>query len=190
MDIADGGSGGIYDWAAGPWSAQVDFAFPTTPKWGAVDHFVLVSKGSFNRGTGWEVQINNSAFQGKYQIELLSNHGLDSYSLVTGYQVVPGAFNRAMFICDGGLGTWYVNGSASNSQPCVAPASGATNLLVGRYSDTPDFATNLPIARVQIWNRALTSPPSGSRCCASTASSMIGTTPGNISRPIPGASRT
>ena len=37
---------------------------------------------------------------------LESNHGVNSYNLVSSYLVVPGAFNRALFICDtAGKGT-------------------------------------------------------------------------------------
>ncbi len=66
LRIPDGGAGGTYDWTAGSWSAQVDFVFPLTPDWGDSDHMLLVSKGSFNMGTGWEIQINNAIFNGKY----------------------------------------------------------------------------------------------------------------------------
>jgi hypothetical protein len=157
LRIRDGGAGSPYDWTSGPWSVQVDFAFPAAPKFGAFDHALLVSKGSFSSGTGWELQVNNSVFQGRYQIMFESNHGANSYNLVSGYYVVPGAFNRALFVCNQtGTGVWYVNGTAGNSQACAPSSSGATDLLIGRYSATPDYASLFPITRVQIWNRALT----------------------------------
>jgi hypothetical protein len=157
LEIPDGGAGGTYDWTSGAWSVQVNFAFPATPVWGSIDHFLLVSKGSFNQGTGWEVQVTNTMFQGKYQIMLESNHGVNKYNLISSYLVVPGTLNRALFICDAaGKGTWYVNGASGAPQTCAPTFSGATPLVVGRYSDQPAYASNFPITRVQIWNRALT----------------------------------
>ena len=156
VNIPDGGAGGTYDWTSGAWSAQVDFAFPVTPTFPG-GPFLLVSKGSFARGVGWEIQINDTMFQGKYQIQTVSNHGLDSYHLTSSYLVAPGAFNRALFVCDAtGVGIWHVNGTAGAPQSCAPSASGATDLVVGRYSDQPAYAAGFPIARVQIWNRALT----------------------------------
>ena len=116
--------------------AQIDFQFPANPVWPVGGGpLLLVSKGSFDQGTGWEVQINNVAYQGKYQIPVESNHGVGSYNFVTSYQIVPDAFNRALLICDrNGDGNWYVNGSPWSSQPCLPPSSGATDLTIGRYS--------------------------------------------------------
>jgi hypothetical protein len=158
LRIPDGGAGGVYDWTSGAWSVQVDFMMPTSPVWNGNDHLLLVSKGSFAAGTGWEVQIANSVFQGKYQLMLESNQGVNMYRMVSAYMVTPGAFNRALFICDtAGVGRWYVNGTVqSYTQPCAPTASGATDLFIGRYSATPDHATTFPITRVQIWNRGLT----------------------------------
>jgi hypothetical protein len=156
LRIADGGMGGAYDWTAGAWSVQLDFAFPSAPVFPS-GPILLASKGSFANGTGWEIEITDTLFQGKYPIVFVSNHGIDSYHIVTSYQVTPGAFNRALFICDDdGTGTWYVNGSPWGSQACAPSSSAATDLLIGRYSDEPDFAASFPISRVQIWNRALT----------------------------------
>jgi hypothetical protein len=157
LRIPDGGAGGRYDWTSGAWSVQIDFAFPASPAWGSLDHFVLVSKGSYSQGKGWLVQINNSAMQGKYQVMLESNHGLNSYHHVSSYLIVTGVLNRALFICSAtGAGTWYVNGTAGSSQPCAPSSSSASDLFVGRDAGTADFAANFPIVRLQIWNRALT----------------------------------
>ena len=157
LDVADGGAGGVYDWTSGAWSAQVDFAFPTVPVFpGGGAPFLLVSKGSFAAGTGWEIQINDSALNGKYQIQLESNHGVGSYDIVAAYQIQPGSFSRALFVCDEtGTGTWYVNGVPWSPQSCAPSSPGATDLLIGRYSGANDFAANFPISRVQVWNRAL-----------------------------------
>ena len=156
LAIADGGAGGAYDWTTGAWSTQVDFTFPATPVWPANGSFILASKGSYANGNGWEILVNNVAYQGKYQIMFVSNHGVGDSSLITAYQIAPGALHRALFVCDsGGTGTWYVNGAAWGAQPCAVPASASTNLLIGRYSDGTGFAANFPINRVQIWNRAL-----------------------------------
>jgi beta-glucanase (GH16 family) len=157
LDIADGGIGGAYDWTSGAWSMQVDFTFPVTPVFQGQNPLLLVTKGSFTDGTGWEIEINNAAFQGKYQIELETNHGVGSSTIATAYQIVPGGFHRALVVCDGnGVATWYVNGVAWSPGQCVAPASAATDLFVGRYSALPGFAAGFPISRLQIWNRALT----------------------------------
>ena len=131
---------------------------PTTPVWGGVDHFLLVSNGSFNLGTGWEIQINNQLFNGKYQLQLESNHGVGSFHLITSYAIVPGGYHRALFVCGtSGTGTWYVNGTADIQQPCAPTSPANTGLFIGRYSDPPpDHASNFPITRVQVWNRALT----------------------------------
>ena len=156
LNVADGGAGGTYDWTTGAWSAQVDFTFPATPVFPVGGPFLLVSKGSFALGTGWEIQINNVVFNGNYQIEMESNHGVGSYSLVRTYSITPGAFHRALFTCDGlGNGTWYVNGVASAVQACLPPSSGVSDLLIGRYSAQTGFASNFPISRVQVWNRGL-----------------------------------
>ena len=48
-----------------------------------------------------------------------------------------------------------VNGAASGSGSCDPPSPAATDLLVGRYSDTA-LPCRFPISRLQIWNRALT----------------------------------
>ena len=167
LAIADGGAGGAYDWTAGAWSTQVDFTFPATPVWPANGSFVLASKGSYANGNGWEILINNVAFQGKYQIMFVSNHGAGSSSLITAYLIAPGALHRALFVCDsGGAGTWYVNGAAWGAQPCAVPASASTDLVIGRYSDGTGFASNFPISRVQIWNRALSAEEATSRTTA------------------------
>ena len=157
LDIPDGGAGGVYDWTSGPWSAQVDFAFPAAPVFPGGGPLLLVSKGAFVAGTGWEIQIDNVAFQGKYRIGFESNHGIGSYDIVGGYLIEPGAFSRALFVCDEtGNGVWYVNGSAWSPQPCTPSSPGATDLLIGRYSGDTDAHAPFPISRVQIWNRALT----------------------------------
>jgi len=156
LAIADGGATGAYAWTSGPWAVQLDFTFPTTPAWNG-GPLMLASKGSFEAGTGWAIQINNSALSGKYQIQMVSNHGVGSYHSVTMYQLVPGAYHRALFMCDGaGVGRWYVNGVAGNTQACAPSSGAATDLRIGRYAVDPGYAAGLPISRVQIWNRALT----------------------------------
>jgi hypothetical protein len=136
----------------------VDFYFPTTPNWGGTDHMILAGKGSFGLGTGWEVQINDATFNGNYSIMMEANQGVGSYTNVWAYLVTPGAFHRALFVCDTtASGVWYVNGTASAPTPCAATASGATDLVIGKYSAPPaDYVSTFPITRVQIWNRALT----------------------------------
>lgn len=157
LSIGDGGAGGTYDWVSGAWSVQVDFTFPAVPVFQDHNPLLLVTKGSFSEGTGWEIEINNAAFQGKYQLELETNHGPGSASIATAYQVVPGGFHRALVVCDGnGVATWYVNGVAWSPGQCVPPTSAGTDLFVGRYSALPGFAAQFPISRLQIWNRALT----------------------------------
>jgi glucose/arabinose dehydrogenase len=158
LSVPDGGAGGVYDWRSGAWSVQIDFMMPSSPVWNGNGSLVLVSKGSFNLGTGWQIQVNDSLFQGKYQIMALATQGVNAYRTATAYLIAPGAFNRALFTCDtAGVGRWYVNGTElSYTQTCAPGASGATDLFVGRYSGSPDFASTFPIARVQIWNRALT----------------------------------
>lgn len=164
LAVADGGA---YDWTSGAWSVQVDFTFPYSPSWPSGGVFLLASKGSYTKGNGWEIEINNITYQGKYQIELESNHGVNNYSLITAYQITPGSFHRALVTCDGnGHGVWYVNGTAWNTQSCAAPWSGTTDLVIGRHSEWSGLAANFPITRVQIWNRALSS----SEAVASTTS--------------------
>src|SRR6185295_12852083 len=134
LSIPDGGAGGAYDWTSGAWSVQMDFTFPATPSWGSNYLFMLASKGSLNEGTGWELQIENSELRGNYQIKMISVHG-STYHIVSAYLVVPGALNRALFVCDeAGDGTFYVNGEPSSVQPCAPGSSGASDLVIGRYS--------------------------------------------------------
>jgi hypothetical protein len=94
LRIADGGAGGDYDWSSGAWSAQVDFTFPASPVFPGAVLLVLASKGSFNLGTGWDIQITNSVFNGKYQLQFITNPRRNSYSIISAYQATPGAFHR------------------------------------------------------------------------------------------------
>ena len=117
---------------------------------------LLASKGGFNLSAGWEMLIENSVLQGKYQLKFVSARGVNSYYIVSAYLVVPGSFTRALFLCSAtGTGRWYVNGTAGSSQTCAPGFSGATDLFIGRYTDQPAAAAGFPITRVQIWNRAL-----------------------------------
>jgi hypothetical protein len=97
-------------------------------------------------------------------IELETNHGVGKYTLVRGYQLVPGSFHRALFVCDmaTAVGTWYVNGSAWQTQACAPSTRSGSNLFVGRYSYFVGnaHAAAFPISHVQIWNRALSSAES------------------------------
>jgi hypothetical protein len=202
LRIPDGGAGGTYDWTAGPWSAQVDFVFPLTPDWGDSDHVLLVSKGSFNLGTGWEIQINNAIFQGKYALFLESNRGVGSYTNTYGYLISPGEFHRALFVCDAtGNGLWYVNGTGTAPTPCAPTTSGATDLIIGKYSDPPgEYVSTFPISRVQIWNRALTpaeavtstttDPNSGAVTFNGTAATPTNWSPTSIVVPVPAGATT